>query len=857
VRAPHLSIVCAGVHLCRPIGRAHRRLRRASRRAAGRAAVGLALSTTFLGAGLAVTQLPAYASVISGYYTIGSPSGAVSAVSAAPSSVSAGASTEFSVTFTAAASLSGADGGWITVTPSESLGTSPAGADVIDTAGASCLQAGTEGVGGAGMATTTELMVELSSSCSIAAGDKVDVTFRADAPSSAGNLSFTVTTSDNESPATSNNVTVGTSSTSSATLSAGSVGFGANTTYSISGAPVANVTASNTRLVLSSVVTQGTEAITFYGAPTGYTVTYTPPGGVATQDAVTAVALSGASDDVATLTLAEALDGGDTLDITAIGTNPAPASSPQADAISVVAGNGTSWTTSPLSFGGSVTGVTVSMSTAAAGAAATYVVRFQASSPVAAGGYVFLRETGGPTDFATVTGVLVADATRSWQYVATSPVLSDGQANIPVSQPIETGDFISLTLANVTNPPAPGTISDFSVSTSTDTVPADVTHYSITSNANTGVVVTVSPATTGSLATYTISGLVASAPMSGGISTLSVQGPSGTVFPNNAGYYSVQDSTTPSGSGAVVAAVDGGGTNDVTLTVPESIITGDRMSLVIHDAINPAVPSADYSISVLGSVSGPSAVLLPGFPLASASYPNGAIVSFAGTDYVFAGGRAFEVTGPTALAALERVDHATVQAAPAGASPPSGAPRPGTLIFTRPINGVATIYVAGTDGDLHGFATPAQFLGDGYDAALVVTVPSLGGLTVGAPAGQEGAAANALATSADGAIVITSGTYFVFAGGRAFGIPNPAALDRVRAADKAKVIFGTVSVAQRSATLANGVLLSAAGPVYVTYLGHAWELKSMAQLVADGYAGTAGVPVPGIGGITVSSYSGS
>ena len=64
-----------------------------------------------------------------------------------------------------------------------------------------------------------------------------------------------------------------------------------------------------------------------------------------------------------------------------------------------------------------------------------------------------------------------------------------------------------------------------------------------------------------------------------------------------------------------------------------------------------------------------------------------------------------------------------------------GAPRPGTLLFTRPIDGTATIYVAGTDGELHGFATPKQFVSDGYDPALVVTVTNLGQLGVGASAG--------------------------------------------------------------------------------------------------------------------------
>ena len=86
-------------------------------------------------------------------------------------------------------------------------------------------------------------------------------------------------------------------------------------------------------------------------------------------------------------------------------------------------------------------------------------------------------------------------------------------------------------------------------------------------------------------------------------------------------------------------------------------------------------------------------------------------------------------------------------------APTSTAPRSGTLLTTRAVNGDATIYFAGTDGELHGFSTGHQLFSDGYDPALVVTVPSLGSLRVGSTAGEEGSAASALATRADGAIV--------------------------------------------------------------------------------------------------------
>ena len=159
----------------------------------------------------------------------------------------------------------------------------------------------------------------------------------------------------------------------------------------------------------------------------------------------------------------------------------------------------------------------------------------------------------------------------------------------------------------------------------------------------------------------------------------------------------------------------------------------------------------------------------------------------------------------SSLAAVQRVDHAKVVPAPAGATAPTAvALRPGTLLSTRAVNGVPTIYVAGTDGQLHGFSTSGQFFRDGYDAALVVTVPSLGGASVGATAGVEGAAAAVLATRADGAIVDSRGTFYVFAGGRAFGIPSPAALAAVRAADPATPLAGAVGGAETSAAMPAG-----------------------------------------------------
>ena len=243
-------------------------------------------------------------------------------------------------------------------------------------------------------------------------------------------------------------------------------------------------------------------------------------------------------------------------------------------------------------------------------------------------------------------------------------------------------------------------------------------------------------------------------------------------------------------------------------------------------------------------------------PRANVSYPNGAIITFGSTHYVFAGGRAFQVSSAGVLAAVQKVDPAKVLAAPAGTSAPTSThPRSGVLVFTRPVNGNDEIYVVGTDGELHGFATSTQFVRDGYDPRLVVTVPSLGGLTVGSSAGST---LTALATKADGALVNSSGTYYTFAGGKAFGIGTPTMLTQVRKTNGAQTLTGSVGSSQTGAAIASGVVIDVSGSVYVSYQGAVYPFKTMTQLANDGYGGSAAVPTPHTGGLTVvSNYTSS
>jgi hypothetical protein len=444
----------------------------------------------------------------------------------------------------------------------------------------------------------------LNSSCSLAAGSKAQVDFTANAPTSTGNFTFAVTTSKNGTAGTSNSISV---STAGPILTAASYASGANTTYTVNGVTVGSLTASGTTLILSAAATVGTETISFLNSGSGgagYSVTVAPSGGTTFTDTVTNAAASGS---MVTLSLGSALVNGDSLIITATGTNPAPNGSSQADHITVQPGNGTPETTNAIAFGGSVTGITVDPSTLVAGASAVYTVGFKASSAASAGGYIYLTENSGPTNFTTVSGIEVIDTTHNWHFVASGTILTNGSVTIPLTDAISAGDAISIILAGVTNPSSAGTVGDFTVATSGDPVAVNAPPYTIGANGSPGVIVTVNPNTSGAVATYTVSNVRASGTLAGGSGTIKLEAPTGTVFPNNAGFYNVSDSTTPSGSGTVIS-LTGGATNTVTFTVPNTINSGDVLSITVADVLNPSSASSADSITLVGSVTGPNPV---------------------------------------------------------------------------------------------------------------------------------------------------------------------------------------------------------------------------------------------------------
>ena len=307
-----------------------------------------------------------------------------------------------------------------------------------------------------------------------------------------------------------------------------------------------------------------------------------------------------------------ALASGDTVTIRAEATNPSAGSS---DAFTVTPGDGEAETTvNTVAYGTSVGDVSVTVAPAQAAAPATYVVSFEPATSSPAGGEIALSQP--ETDFSLADDVVVTDVTAGWRVVPVGPSLSYGRAVLPLTDAMAAGDVITVELTGVINPPA-GAVTDFDVSTSSDTSPTAAAVFVMGAGRGTGVAAVVSPAESGVLATYGVAGFEATSALVGGVSTITLTAPGGTVFPRNPSDYTVQDSTAASGSGTVTAPVLGSGTDSATFKVPKNVQNGDSLVVTVQDVFNPAA-AGTYAVTIGGDVTGPPGTATPAFPDARA-----------------------------------------------------------------------------------------------------------------------------------------------------------------------------------------------------------------------------------------------
>jgi hypothetical protein len=554
------------------------------RKPGSRRARTLAYTVFLLGAAVAGAlgsdPAPAFADVTSYSYGIGAMPGSVANVTVTPRVVATGQSTYFQVTFAMNEDLSGSSGAPITLVPSETLFDPPSSVSLAD---GSCTQSGTNG----GTLSDTGLTIDVASSCTLAAETSVTVAFDASGPVNPGRMTFAVSVNAAVLPGTSNPVSV--VQQSGPVLSAGTYQSGALTFYTISG--VNGLVPTSDSLALTPSAVDGSQTMNFEKA-----IVLLANG---TLDPVTSSSYEDGAFDV---TLGDPL-GSSPITITVSGTNPPASTSVQEDEVVLSTAPTGLLTTNAITFGGSVSGLTVSPSSTQPGGTATYDVTFRATDALPRNGDVLLTESVGPTNFSTVTAAQVTDSTANWHFVTAPGLSTSGLANLPVRGTVNAGDLITVILAGVTNPSTAGPVGDFAVSTTADPAPANAPPYTIGATAP-GVTVTVSPATPGATATYTINELIASSTLTGGVSSVELEAPAGTEFPTTAGDIIVTDLTTLSASGSVSDLPDGGGSNDLTFIVPSTIGSGDVLMVTLIGVVNPSASSTTDAITVTGDLGG-------------------------------------------------------------------------------------------------------------------------------------------------------------------------------------------------------------------------------------------------------------
>ena len=797
-------------------------------------------------------------------YTVGSK---VTAVTYSQSSTTGGASSVNTLGFTATDGVAAGSAITLTLT-SGTAGVAPFSAgpsSVIITSGGNSVVVSTADIvytAATNLVTASTLAVTLPTGFSVASGASVTLQFTATNTLPGASTTFTPSVTTVNDPV----VTSGTSYTLSVPAS---TAITTSLSNSLNGAS-ANLTIGNMYLYNSAAQTAsfpssssntGTLKLTYPNGtlPTSasaYAVSYTNPNtNVATTVPAADYSVTGGNASPALIAISGTqIPNGDVVSITVTGViNPSTGSSVQPSiTASDTSTNGSNWvvassptgtgvTVNPLSLGSptSVSGLTITPASTAAAATTSYTFNFKATSALTASDSVNVTLASGTT--VSNTSAFVVDNTTGTTLTAATVTPGTGTATntgtVAITGTVNAGDNVSITLLGVTNPSTGGADSG-SVSTTTDSVAASAS-YTIAAPTSTilSPVVSLSSSAAGVTSTYTITNIVSAAAYAKGSTTgqIDLYFTTGTGLPLAPSDYTITDLTNSSGSGApATVTADNSITNysGVDLTVANPIAQNDQLKIVISGVINPS--GGTYTAQFAGVNAASQAV--SAFPSAGMSYPNGAFVQSGSQIDVIAGGYGFGIPSASVYSQIAANDAATVVD---GSFPTATAPRAGTLIQ---VAGSAGIWVVGTDGKLYQFSTPAQFLGDGYSPKQVVTVPSAGGLTVG-----TGTPPSAATTMADGSVQNFGGTFYVFDGGQAFGIPNLADANSIIAATGATPIVGSGS-APMAGTIANGSVLEVLGStnVYVTSGGTAY-LATGTNLTTNGYTTMYAVPVPSLG----------
>jgi hypothetical protein len=304
------------------------------------------------------------------------------------------------------------------------------------------------------------------------------------------------------------------------TVAAGGLAPGANTLYSLANGSVGGLAPASKAgyLVVAAASASGATDVAWSTQASAYLV-FDPTSGtflgvtaVTVVPGVTSPTCSGGTTcSLAVLTLSGTYTEGDSLMVLAAGTNPASGASdtfswwPATSGVTAPApGVTVQGPTAPLLFGSSVSDATVVPSTAAAATTATYTIQFKVTSA----GATALSIAEPETTFPSSGPYVVTDVTGSWRWSGTANC-SAGTCTLslpPGPLAISAGDTVVVTLAGVTNPPTPGTVDDFDLSTNTDVLPVAAAPFSVFQITQTISFSPPAPGTVGGSATLAATG---------------------------------------------------------------------------------------------------------------------------------------------------------------------------------------------------------------------------------------------------------------------------------------------------------------------------------------------------------------
>jgi hypothetical protein len=550
----------------------------------------------------------------------------------------------------------------------------------------------------------------------IKAGDSVTLAVSGAANPGAGSDHLSVWTSADSHPASVSYTTTTTQSLSSPSVAVSSTTAGATgVTYTVAGFTTSSSGAIPTGGTITLVATAGT-ILPSSSCDYALTDATTPS---ASFTCATSASVSGNGSSV-TLVVPSPIKAGDslTLGITGV-TNPGSGSYSLHLATSA---DGAPATSSPYSITGSPASLTavsspsLSVSSSAGGAnGVTYTVRFTTSPSGAltgGSGMISLAAPAGTVFGACPYGCGGGNATYTIDDLTTSsgsgpatPITWTDNGEIVGIEPqntIAAGDTVVLTITQVTNPPAGN--GQLTLATSSDKRPVSVTDNTTAPGTVTSPSLAMS-SSSGSAngVSYTVRFTTsASGEILGGFGSISLAAPEGTVFgacPYGCGggnaTYTIDDLTTPSGSGSATVSSWSDNGAMVDIQPQNTIAAGDTVVLTITQVTNPpggsgqltlATSSDKRPVTVSEDTTATSSVADPALAVSSTT-PGAANVTYTvGFDTSSTG----ELLGGLSAIAL---------AAPSGTGFPSSGPSAPTITDETHPSGSGTVpYITTVDG---------------------------------------------------------------------------------------------------------------------------------------------------------------